>query len=269
MAILRIKDENGNVIEILAIKGRDGKDGDDYILTEADKREIAGMVEGGGGTGDLSAYALKSDVYNFKKAFDADVNDFSNPDELAKTCFMWTVTEDETIGTASAFVFTYGSNDYGVGTQIALGTDGKVYVRSENDNFAEWHCVSDEKYCKQSDFDTHLADVKEHFDSYSETHNELYQNDVDLGNGKVDKVEYNSTDGALQGRVYVVDRTNTQTTKELRVTSVVDSIPVRNHRGTFYVGTPTGDLEVPNKKYVDDAIAALKAEFTSGDEVSY
>jgi hypothetical protein len=36
--ILRVKDENGNVVEILAIKG------DSYVLTAADKQEIAEMV---------------------------------------------------------------------------------------------------------------------------------------------------------------------------------------------------------------------------------
>ena len=36
--ILRIKDENGNVQEILAIRG------EDYVLTDADKQEIAEMV---------------------------------------------------------------------------------------------------------------------------------------------------------------------------------------------------------------------------------
>lgn len=38
MAILKIRDSNGNIQEILAIKG------DSYILTEADKMEIANMV---------------------------------------------------------------------------------------------------------------------------------------------------------------------------------------------------------------------------------
>jgi hypothetical protein len=47
MAILKIRDANGNVQEILSIKGEDGKDGQpgkDYVLTEADKREIADIV---------------------------------------------------------------------------------------------------------------------------------------------------------------------------------------------------------------------------------
>lgn len=41
MAILKIRDAQGNVQEILAIKGNDGKD---YILTDADKQEIADIV---------------------------------------------------------------------------------------------------------------------------------------------------------------------------------------------------------------------------------
>ena len=44
MAILKIKDAEGNVQEILAIKGEDGKDGSDYVLTDADKQEIATKV---------------------------------------------------------------------------------------------------------------------------------------------------------------------------------------------------------------------------------
>ena len=38
MAILKIRDSNGTVQEILVIKG------EDYVLTEADKQEIAEMV---------------------------------------------------------------------------------------------------------------------------------------------------------------------------------------------------------------------------------
>ena len=38
MAILKIRDAEGNVQEVLAIKG------EDYILTDADKQEIAQMA---------------------------------------------------------------------------------------------------------------------------------------------------------------------------------------------------------------------------------
>lgn len=39
--ILKIRDANGNVQEIVTIRGEDGKN---YVLTEADKQEIASMV---------------------------------------------------------------------------------------------------------------------------------------------------------------------------------------------------------------------------------
>lgn len=43
MAILKIRDKDGNVQEVLVIKGEDGKD---YVLTEQDKQEIAAIVSG-------------------------------------------------------------------------------------------------------------------------------------------------------------------------------------------------------------------------------
>ena len=44
MAIIKIKDASGKVYEILAIKGEKGDKGYDYILTDADKSEIATRV---------------------------------------------------------------------------------------------------------------------------------------------------------------------------------------------------------------------------------
>lgn len=41
MSVLKIKDQNGNWIQIPTIKGEDGQD---YVLTESDKQEIAGLV---------------------------------------------------------------------------------------------------------------------------------------------------------------------------------------------------------------------------------
>lgn len=44
MAILKIRDENDNIIEIPALKGDKGDKGDAYILTDTDKQEIASIV---------------------------------------------------------------------------------------------------------------------------------------------------------------------------------------------------------------------------------
>jgi hypothetical protein len=78
----------------------------------------------------------------------------------------------------------------------------------------------------------------------------------------IKKAEYNSTDGSLRGRVYVVDSFNTQTTKELRIVANADSIPLRNPNGNFYVNTPTLEFECTNKKYVDSRHVTLtQAEY--------
>lgn len=42
MSVLKIKDQNGNWIQIPTIKGEDGQD---YVLTESDKQEIADLVD--------------------------------------------------------------------------------------------------------------------------------------------------------------------------------------------------------------------------------
>lgn len=74
MAILRIRDSNGNIHEILAIRGENGKD---YVLTEADKQEIASMVAASAVSltdtaPDTSGFALKTDIPTKVSAF---VND--------------------------------------------------------------------------------------------------------------------------------------------------------------------------------------------------
>ncbi len=59
MSILRIRDAQGNVQEILAIRGEKG---DSYKLTEQDKQEIAGMVPSGGCGDELLNYYNKDEV---------------------------------------------------------------------------------------------------------------------------------------------------------------------------------------------------------------
>lgn len=52
-SILRVRDENGNFIPISAIQGEKG---DDYVLTDADKQEIAEIVYGWLTNGDEESY---------------------------------------------------------------------------------------------------------------------------------------------------------------------------------------------------------------------
>jgi hypothetical protein len=132
MAVLKIKDANGTIHEILAIRGKDGingtngangksaydlaveqgfegsvdewlnslvgvdgkdgingtdgkdgADGKDYVLTDADKQEIADLVSGGGNA-DLSNYYTKSEVNNLKvSAFTNDAGYLTEAQVLA------------------------------------------------------------------------------------------------------------------------------------------------------------------------------------------
>lgn len=52
MSVLYIRDKDGNLIPVPSIKGEDGED---YILTDADKQEISGLI---GGTFDPTVYGL-------------------------------------------------------------------------------------------------------------------------------------------------------------------------------------------------------------------
>lgn len=48
MSILKIRDNDGNIIEVPALKGNKGDKGDKgdgYILTDMDKSEIAGLID--------------------------------------------------------------------------------------------------------------------------------------------------------------------------------------------------------------------------------
>ena len=67
MAILKIRDADGNIQEITAIRGEagpQGEKGDSYVLTDADKQEIADLVnvEGTQPSVDLSNYYTKEET---------------------------------------------------------------------------------------------------------------------------------------------------------------------------------------------------------------
>lgn len=71
IGVLRIKDANGVWQDVPAIRGepgpagKDGENGKDYVLTEADKQEIASMVDVSGGADvDLSDYYTKGEIDN-------------------------------------------------------------------------------------------------------------------------------------------------------------------------------------------------------------
>lgn len=86
MSILKIRDKDGNVQEILAIRGEDGKD---YVLTEKDKQEIAAMISASAIAPvdiDTSDFALKSDIPDVSgfalKTDIPDVSGFAKKSEI-------------------------------------------------------------------------------------------------------------------------------------------------------------------------------------------
>lgn len=76
------KTEVDNKIEQIELTpgpaGKDGQDGKDYVLTEADKQEIASMVEVSGDGTDLTNYYTKSEVDNKIP----DVSDYQTADDV-------------------------------------------------------------------------------------------------------------------------------------------------------------------------------------------
>lgn len=75
-------------------------------------------------------------------------------------------------------------------------------------------------------------------------------------------------DGGVRGRVYVIDHTNTQTTKKLAIQSYTDSIPLRDGQGNLYVGDPVQQLHCVNKRYAEANFVA-KPTTTSGYNRAY
>lgn len=97
IGILRIKDQNGEWQEIQAIKGDQGNDGytpqkgidyfdgEDYVLTEEDKKEIAGLIEGEIIEPDLSNYATIDYVDNAIANIDipeVDLSEYSTTTQM-------------------------------------------------------------------------------------------------------------------------------------------------------------------------------------------
>lgn len=99
MAILKIRDENGKVHEILAIRG------EDYILTEQDKEEIASMISDSDGNGNFSALTEHK-------------NDKSNPHEVTAQQ-IGAVTQEELQEALDSIVIPEGGDSTALNEHIA------------------------------------------------------------------------------------------------------------------------------------------------------
>lgn len=75
----------------------------------------------------------------------------------------------------------------------------------------------------------------------------------------IDKKLAMRTDGASQVRFYAITTDGQQTTYRATDTAQYNTVPLRNEKNNFHVGTPTVDTECANKKYVDDAVAGASS----------
>ena len=85
----------------------------------------------------------------------------------------------------------------------------------------------------------------------------------------VKQVEYSQTstlpsgsDGGYYGRAYIRDKTNNENSIPLCSQNRNYTLPIRDHNGNFYVGTPTIAFHCANKQYVDNLhITLTQAEY--------
>ena len=75
----------------------------------------------------------------------------------------------------------------------------------------------------------------------------------------IDKKLTMKTDGASMVRVYAIATDGSQDTYRMTDQANYNTLPLRNAKGNFLVGTPTVDTECANKKYVDDAVAGASS----------
>ena len=173
MSILKIRDANGNIQEILAIKG------ENYVLTDKDKQEIANMISGGGSGGSGNSPI-------FKEVTEEENNNLEYTDETRKSMLYLQIdTEDPFL---YGLVHSFGNDTYGVLSQVAIGEDGLIYVRNELDNFAEWHCVNDERYTRKIDFENLVEDLESYHQSDSDIHSD-FLNRIESNSNRISELE--------------------------------------------------------------------------------
>ena len=75
----------------------------------------------------------------------------------------------------------------------------------------------------------------------------------------IDKKLAMKTDGASMVRFYAIATNGQQDTYRATDTAQYNTVPLRNEKNNFHVGTPTVDTECATKKYVDDAVAGASS----------
>lgn len=122
--ILKIRDADGNVKEILAIKG------EDYVLTDADKQEIANLVMAGS-VGLISEPAESVDLSNYytKSQVDALIPDVSGFVTEGQVQTMINKAIAKMQGGEEAVIISFSIEDYQF--QAEEGMTWREWVNSE------------------------------------------------------------------------------------------------------------------------------------------
>ena len=105
MSILRFRDENGNIIEIPALRGEKGDKGDPYLLTDQDRAVIKGYIDeavassgGSGGNGGVSSWNDLTDKPFFDEGVKTATLDYNNLPDLkvvaSEELIFYKVTDD-------------------------------------------------------------------------------------------------------------------------------------------------------------------------------
>lgn len=78
----------------------------------------------------------------------------------------------------------------------------------------------------------------------------------------IDKKLTAKTDGAAMVRFYAIATDGQQDTYRATDTATYNTVPLRNSKNNFSVGTPTIDNECANKNYVDNAVSGIVTKST-------
>lgn len=78
----------------------------------------------------------------------------------------------------------------------------------------------------------------------------------------IDKKLTMRTDGASMARLYAITTEGQQTQYRATDTATYNTIPIRNTKNNFSVGTPTTASECANKNYVDNAVSGIVTKST-------
>lgn len=164
MSILRIKDSNGNIIDVPALRGPRGKDGITPHIGENGNWWIGTTDTGvfaGGGSGGNSNIIISADIPDYVKVAAQEV-----------------INKVRAVQTDNSIVFLAMSDSHHYGKQGEAGVDSDIDANGVQNNDSNLHAAMAAKilaYALKFDFMAHLGDAAW---GHSTTHSELLQSQI-------------------------------------------------------------------------------------------